>query len=377
MLSDLHLGSDVNDLRGSQVVRSQSVDDDLCALLVHYRDCRSAGEPWRLIINGDFIDFIGMSVDAVGAPVSTEPTAEERTHGLGTAEDHARVKLARVAARHRSVFAALARFVAAGHELTIVPGNHDREFHWRSVRDDLRSWLLRSLTPGPESTSVGDAEFFARIEFSPWFVWVEEVAYIEHGHQYDSFCASDNVMYPISPLDRGRLSSGFSDVLLRFVVQPTDAVRHCDHDHMGVVAYFTLAARLGIRGGATLAHRFVRAVVELFKLRRLALSDAAKALREEHEDRVSRLAQAMRIDVDRLRALLALQARPATRSIRNHGGRASGRDAARGAFIRRGLHSRGLRLQGALLHVALSAGRPRVVAFSPPPEPQPTRRPAA
>lgn len=317
MLSDVHLGSDISDAPGAaQPMRSQSVDDDLCALLAHYRDCPIEGKPWRLIINGDFIDFIGMSIDAAGASVSTEPTAEERAHGLGTAEDHACVKLARVAARHGRVFTSLARFVAAGHELTIVPGNHDREFHWDRVRDDLRSALFQALTPGPATTSTEDAEFSARIQFSSWFVWVEGVAYIEHGHQYDSFCASDHVISPLSPVDRTRLASGFTDVLLRFVVHRTDAIRHCDHDHMGVVAYLTLAARLGIRGGAELAHRFVQAVVELFRLRRLSLSDAAAALRVEHEKRVSRLAQAMRIDLGRLRALIELQARPVTRSIR-------------------------------------------------------------
>jgi len=316
VLSDLHLGSDIGDSPGAPPpARSESVDSDLCALLDHYREVRADGEPWDLIINGDFIDFIGMSLDVARASVSTEPNAEERAHGLGTAEDHACVKLARVAERHRGVFAALAAFVAAGHRLTIVHGNHDREFHWDRVKADLRRLLLSALVSS-RGEAASDAAFHERIRFSSWFFWVEDVAYIEHGHQYDSFCMTEHVMAPLSPADNRRLSSGFSDVLLRFVVHPILAIRSCDHDRMGLVDYITLAARLGLRGGVDLASRFVMAIVELFRLRRLYSSDAAAFLRLEHERRLSDFAEAMRIDLKRLRALVELQARPVTRTIR-------------------------------------------------------------
>jgi UDP-2,3-diacylglucosamine pyrophosphatase LpxH len=288
------------------------VDEDLCALLGHYREARPEEGPWELVINGDFVDFIGISLDPSGARLSTEPTEEERAHGLGTAEDHARVKLAHVAKRHSDVFASLAAFVGAGHHLVIIPGNHDREFHWDEVRSDLRRLLRRAIGALRES----EAAFLARIRFSSWFFWIEGVAYIEHGDQYDSFCATDHVMAPLSPDDPRRLSPGFSDVLLRFVVHPTRGIRDWDHDHMGLVDYLMLTARLGVRGSVDLCRRFAFAIVELFRLRRLALSRAAEALRAEHERRVGRLAEAMRIDLGRLRALVELQALPVTRSIR-------------------------------------------------------------
>jgi UDP-2,3-diacylglucosamine pyrophosphatase LpxH len=317
VLSDMHLGSDIAEGASFRPpARSESVDDDLRALLDHYRNAPADGDPWHLIINGDFIDFIGISIDATGAAVSTEPSAEERAHGLGTSEDHARVKLARVAERHQAVFASLAAFVAAGHRLTIVPGNHDREFHWSGVKEDLRALLLgAAIGPGTaEPPNAGD--FLARIQFSPWFFWVEGVAYVEHGHQYDSFCATEHVIAPLSPLDPRRLSSGFTEVLLRFIVQPTRGLRQVGHDRMGLIDYVALAFRLGVRGGIDLATRFVRAVVELFRLRRGSLGAAGKALRAEHERHLSRLAEAARIDHGRLRALALLQAQPVTRSIR-------------------------------------------------------------
>src|SRR5438105_9730352 len=72
VLSDMHLGSDIAE--GAMFrppARSESVDDDLRALLDHYREARSHGDPWHLIINGDFIDFIGISINATGASLST------------------------------------------------------------------------------------------------------------------------------------------------------------------------------------------------------------------------------------------------------------------------------------------------------------------
>jgi hypothetical protein len=67
---------------------------------------------------------------------------------------------------------------------------------------------------------------------------------------------------------------------------------------------------------AALGLRFARAVRELFALQRASVSNAAHALRAEHDRRVAKLAAATRIGVDRLRALLALQVQPVTSSIR-------------------------------------------------------------
>jgi hypothetical protein len=85
---------------------------------------------------------------------------------------------------------------------------------------------------------------------------------------------------------------------------------------MGLFDYVTLALGLGVRGAVVRATRFVLAIVELFRIRRTALGEAASLLRAEHERRVALLAEAMRIGLDRLKALVQLQAPPVTRSIR-------------------------------------------------------------
>lgn len=316
ILSDVHLGNDLNDLTGAGVRRSAVVDVDLASLLSHYRQTPCTGKRWRLVIAGDFIDFVGMSILPPQGTPFAGANDEEREHGLGNSADHASLKLRAVAERHREVFVALADFVAAGHALTIVHGNHDVEFHWDTVKDELRKLLVEiaSQRPGLERTDLTH-EFASRIEFEPWFYYVGGVAYVEHGHQYDTLCSTDHVMAPLSPRDPRRISRSFSDVLLRWVVRPTRGVPEYGHERMGVVDYVLLAAGLGIGGVVRLAGRFSAAVLELFRLRRAYLSDATHALRAEHERRMAKLAEVTRIGIERLRALSALQVPPVTRSV--------------------------------------------------------------
>jgi UDP-2,3-diacylglucosamine pyrophosphatase LpxH len=328
VFSDVHLGSDLNDCTPNVTHRSASIDRDLVLFLAHYRREKPSGTRWRIVIAGDFIDFIGMAI-AVPAPgaleddaaLSTVPSDEERAHGLGNTAEHARLKLRRVGVRHADVFAELARFVADGHALSVVHGNHDIEFHWDAVKEDFRALLERHARKEHGSTNGGDGQAFdgaafqERIEFSPWFFYREGVAYIEHGHQYDPFCSTDHIMVPVSPLDARRIMRGFCDVLIRHVVRPTLGMREQGHEHTGMLYYLAFAMRLGFRGLVRLGARFATAIVELFRLRREFFSDAAHVLKKEHERRIGLLSEATRIGMDRLRALLSLQEPPLTRSV--------------------------------------------------------------
>src|ERR1700735_2555055 len=114
VFSDVHLGSDLNDCTPNVTHRSAAIDRDLVLFLDHYRKQTPDGDRWRIVIAGDFIDFIGMAI-AIPPESGTPPTDEERAHGLGNAEGHAREKLRRVAERHSDVFRELARFVGDGH----------------------------------------------------------------------------------------------------------------------------------------------------------------------------------------------------------------------------------------------------------------------
>ncbi len=312
VLSDVHLGSDLNDF-GHPIRRSQCVDDDLVKLITHYRAVAPPIDHWHLVVAGDFIDFVGMAVRAEGVDLTTERNGEEREHGLGSAVDHVRVKLRLVFERHRDVFDALAGFVADGHALAFVHGNHDLEFYWDAVKDDLRS-LLFARACAARTDAIDRPAFERRIAFYPLFFYVAGLAYIEHGHQYDAFCASQYVMAPLSA-DPRRITRSMSDVLLRFVVRPTRGMHEYGHEKHGVAHYLTFAVKLGGVGLLQLALRYAGAVRELFRLRREQLSSAVKAPREKHDRGMAVLARATRDGVGRMRAIAALQVPPVTSTI--------------------------------------------------------------
>jgi UDP-2,3-diacylglucosamine pyrophosphatase LpxH len=324
VLSDIHLGSDLDDGGGDNhhaPRRSSEVDRDLVALVRYYRALPPKADRWHIVVAGDFIDFIGMRITSASDPdrLETQLTEEERAHGLGGAADHAREKLRRVAHRHADVFAELGAFVADGHALTLVHGNHDIELHWDVVKEEFRQLLAfhaRSARDGARGEALDESAFAARIAFDPWFFWRDGVAFIEHGHQYDPFCATMHIMAPLSPLDPRRIARGFCDVLLRYVVRPTRGMTESGHEDVGLAHYLHFGVRLGFRGMITLGLRFARAVRELFRLRAASLSEAARELRRDHDRRIAQLAAAKRIGVERLRRLLALQSAPITSSIR-------------------------------------------------------------
>ncbi len=139
--------------------------------------------------------------------------------------------------------------------------------------------------------------------------------YIEHGHQYDAFCANQYVMAPLSAADPRRIARSVSDVLLRFVVRPTRGMHEYGHDKHGIAHYVAFGMKLGLAGLLQLAVRYASAVGELFRLHREQLSGAATRLREEHDRGMALLARAARVGVERMRALAALQVPPVTRTI--------------------------------------------------------------
>ncbi|MCA9594647.1 MAG: metallophosphoesterase [Myxococcales bacterium] len=308
VLSDVHLGSDlVQFLRPDAPRRGKASlarDRELTALLDWYRERREGGRPWRLVIAGDFVDFVGMSVDAESDEIQTELSDEEREHGLGSAVDHTLIKLRRVAREHAEVFQALARFIAAGNTLVVVRGNHDVDLHWEPVQAAFRRVLEGHADIRP-----------AQVQFADWFYYEEGRVFIEHGHQYDDFCSYDNVLFPVLPSDPKRSTRSLSDILLRYVVRPTRGMLESGHDQASAVDYLRFGAQLGVRGMLALGQRFVYAVVALLALWREHVSDAAAWVRQEHERKMLLLAEARQLSVVKLRALASLQRPPITRSV--------------------------------------------------------------
>lgn len=308
VLSDIHLGSDlVQHARPDAPLRSEASkrrDQELVAFLDWYRTRPEGGRPWRLVFAGDLVDFVGMSVTAVTGELRTVPTEEERQHGLGSADDHTVAKLQRVAEQHVDVFTAIARFVAAGNALVVVRGNHDVDFHWEPVQDAFREILVG------HGAGSGQA-----IEFADWFYYEEGVVYIEHGHQYDDYCAYEHVMFPVLPSDPRRSDRTIADVLLRRVVRPTRGMKESGHEKAGALDYLRFAMTLGLGGLVGLGRRFAVAVGALLMIWRERMKNTSEWVRREHDRKLAMLAEARNISLVKLRALASLQKPPVTRSL--------------------------------------------------------------
>ncbi len=140
---------------------------------------RDSPRSWRLVILGDFFDFLQV-------PLDVEP-------GAGATSAEASVaRLDRIARGHHKVFAGLARFIAAGHHVDVVLGNHDIELIWPAVQNRFREHLA-GLGTGK------DIDLLERVVFHPWIVHIPGILYAEHGQQYDGINSFATLMTPYLP----------------------------------------------------------------------------------------------------------------------------------------------------------------------------------
>jgi UDP-2,3-diacylglucosamine pyrophosphatase LpxH len=187
-VSDLHFGCDLKPgLRPSR----RGFDGQFAAFLDFHAANRKDGKPWRLILNGDIVDFVAITVTPesdAGFPVSDE----ERLFGLGAEEAKCAWKLRQTFARHGEVFDALARFLHQGNFLHIVRGNHDAEFHWPAVQSEFKQQLANRLG----LTGWARRRLEQRIEFHPWFYLEPGLFYAEHGNAHDRYSVQSSFFDP-------------------------------------------------------------------------------------------------------------------------------------------------------------------------------------
>ena len=304
LLSDVHLGSDLND-SGETHPRSEEIDRDLASCIAHY--ARTPPGPgaqrWRLIVVGDFVDFVGMSVDPrPGDQLATELTESERIYGMGGQEDRVLLKLARAEERHPEVFDALRELVAAGHAITFLQGNHDLEMHWEAVQEAFRDRVCWAA-PDPDAAR-------ARVDFEPWFVHRHGFVYVEHGHQYDPFCAIPYVLAPLSPRDPKRVFPSLSDALLRYIVRRTPGMKEYGHEDRGLMSYLSWGLMLGARGAVGLGRRFYECISMLRHVAAGYETPEGAIVKREHEAKLADRAQRSGIELARLEEALSLHVPP-------------------------------------------------------------------
>ncbi|HLF84161.1 MAG TPA: hypothetical protein VI837_08310 [Blastocatellia bacterium] len=137
-------------------------------------------EEWRRVL-----ERIGIhrSVESLINSVSDR----EEIYGLETDDYKSVLKLAVVLAGHSEFFDALTEWLGSGHRIIIVKGNHDLEWYWLAIRNNLRMDLAerladRSALPLDEVLKV---TVLPNLTFIDQSMIVDGDFYIEHGHRYD------------------------------------------------------------------------------------------------------------------------------------------------------------------------------------------------
>lgn len=323
VISDLHLGEDLRPggANVSYLRHLVTLERELESFLAHYTGHRRDGRPWRLVVNGDMVDF--MSVMILPDDKGEDGDEEDRLYGLGFGERQSQKKMERVIARHRGVFRRLGEFVGAGNELVIVVGNHDVEFHYPSVQRTLVEWLS-GLTLGIGADEAARAAFAERIQFCPWFYYKEDLIYIEHGHQYDEYCSFDYLLHPVAaapsrgerdgkPLNRkSRIALSVAHAGMRYFANQIPDYDPRNAEYWSLGDYVKWAWAQGLRGGLRLAYFYgllVWRLVELWYMLR-GVDVERRAL---HHQRLRDLSEHWKMSEEKLMALDALRREPVTR----------------------------------------------------------------
>ncbi|MBI5491002.1 MAG: metallophosphoesterase [Deltaproteobacteria bacterium] len=190
VVSDLHLADVEDNPDGWKAYKSSRYlfDDEFDRLVRRFVAEAEGGDRLALVLNGDIFDF-----DVVTAVPEKPPWPVrrfERRRGLDATAEKSVWKLERMLEHHPRFLATLAGFVADGHELIYVLGNHDREFHFPEVRRALVAALERRAAAAGRSLAID------RVLFRPWFHYVRDEIYIEHGHQYDMYTTFRHQLWP-------------------------------------------------------------------------------------------------------------------------------------------------------------------------------------
>jgi UDP-2,3-diacylglucosamine pyrophosphatase LpxH len=191
VVSDLHLADVEDNPDGWKAYKASRFvfDDDFDRLVHRFVDGAAADDHLTLVLNGDTFDF-----DVVTAVPANPPPwpvrSFERRRGLDATAQKSAWKLLRMLDDHPRFVATLGEFVALGHELVLTMGNHDRELHFPEVQQTLVAALERWAAGFGRSLATG------RIRFRPWFHYVPNEIYIEHGHQYDMYSTFRYQLWP-------------------------------------------------------------------------------------------------------------------------------------------------------------------------------------
>jgi len=279
--SDFHLASGWNPETGRLAHNEDFFfDEEFSRFLEHFEnESATSGRKWKLVLNGDVVDFLQVlpeegELEKLDFPLA----ASEKQYGPGTSPEKTVWKMEKILRGHPRFFEALRRFASKGHEVIIIKGNHDVEFHWEEVQRAFRK-------------GVGVPE---RVRFYPWFYYEKGLIYIEHGNQYVKTDCFESFLNPVLPplpdypdehLIDLPLGSFFVRYLFNYIEQ-----RYPFSDNIKPVSKFMLWMFLyHFFDGLGLLRRYVPFVLRTLRKMRSLPPEKVNAIRAEHLERVRQL----------------------------------------------------------------------------------------
>lgn len=305
VVSDLHLGRGFNpQTKRWSGLEAFFYDEDFRAFGEWL--CRDAAErrvPLTLILNGDSLDLLRIEPEASPDGAS----GLERRFGRPVSPAVAARIVRDILHGHPAFADALATVLAAGHEVIVLPGNHDLELQWEPVQEELR----RAVADRVQSRGArGDAS--TRLRFEPWFFHEPGRIWVEHGCQYDP---ENAFRFPL----RRRLSgSPHAETVAERDMPLGNFFQKYLYNAFGQITFIVPSSRANYRYFrfllanqprllASVARSHGRFLVQL--LRRLARAPAASWQREAercHAEELAEIAQRSGLG-ERLRAVDALK----------------------------------------------------------------------
>lgn len=323
ILSDMHVGRDCNEITGFKQERpNPEFDQAFIELLELYTlGCETE---WKLIIGGDFIDFMEVVVvpsesGGLGLTVSFEVTDEEREFGLGSEAERVLVKLERTMRYHAQFFIRLAQFVRDGGELVLIRGNHDVEFFWPKVqrvfRQNLANIAFEAAHLDVDEAIEFRSQFQDRIVFEDWFYYEKDRIYMEHGHQYDTYCSFDHWLHPVSPTNPRRIDTPVSLFAMRYFVNILSDFSPHNADYWSWKDYFSW---LRAKGLGDLLYVTRTALGTVYRLLEYAIRwslGKVRAYQNEHQKGLKNLSERKGIKLSKLKQVDQLHHVPVSRNL--------------------------------------------------------------
>lgn len=311
VISDLHLGEDLSVDASEQTKRDVAMASAAAADFIrHLAQRKVDGLPWRLVINGDLLDFLSVYVSASDPRLAHLhqlggfSRKDRLEHGAGRVPAASAIRVDMIAEKHGPFFRAIARLLNAGNRVDIIAGNHDREL----VEPEVAARVRAAVAAGG-----ADAAALARLELHEWFVHVPGVAWIEHGHQYDETCSFEHGLAPRDP--DGEVIANVDATSVRYLGSVASVDPHSTEEWT-FGGYFKYGCSLGWKGGLRLAGGYARFVQGLWHASREHKRLRARRRRAAiHDARLTALASERGLRREALDTIDELRRVPVTRGL--------------------------------------------------------------